>query len=600
MKTLKTPIILIWCFAALLSFTDIVAQITVVSPSAGAAITQCSAYIIRFTSPQYVSNGVAEVYKNGVKVQTYYSMYQSTDNNVNSTGLGTGTDYQIKIYDGSNPTNFGWSGTFSIVSIAAPIATAASSVSINQFIANWNAVTGATDYRIDISTSPDFSSFVLYYNNYPTSSLTGGTTSKVVSSGIEAGTTYYYRLRTVRSSCVSGNSNVIPIPHAPTAVQASNITTSCFDANWTSVTGASHYLLTVSTQSNFSTCFVCDQSVSGTTQQVCGLNGCSTYYYRVQAVNISPSAKSNSITVVTSTTPPVTVSATNINTTSFTANWQAVSCAASYRLDVSTNCSFSSFLNGYNNRVVSGIFEGLSGLTANATYYYRVRAVSQSGLISSNSSVRTVTLGDYSPLNLTATNVTSTSALASWSAVNGTQGYQLFLERLVSAFNYTPVSGYNPLNLIGTSATIQNLVPNTQYRFRIRSDVVFTGQCGVDNGWSVFSLDRSFITASEQGGRIAYWENDDDDTDIQIEEENSYEFTLYPNPVKDRLLVKFPLSKDQAWRFKIIDLDGREHKCPFLYTESGIDIDVSLIKKNVYILLLSYDKRIYRKRFIRI
>jgi len=47
---------------------------------------------------------------------------------------------------------------------AAPVATAATSITSSSFQANWNASTGATGYYMDVSTSSTFSSYV--FNNY--------------------------------------------------------------------------------------------------------------------------------------------------------------------------------------------------------------------------------------------------------------------------------------------------------------------------------------------------------------------------------------------------------------------------------------------------
>src|SRR5690606_30058087 len=42
----------------------------------------------------------------------------------------------------------------------APTATSASSVGSSSFTANWNSVSGATSYRLDVSTSSGFGSYV--------------------------------------------------------------------------------------------------------------------------------------------------------------------------------------------------------------------------------------------------------------------------------------------------------------------------------------------------------------------------------------------------------------------------------------------------------
>ncbi len=86
----------------------------------------------------------------------------------------------------------------------SPVATTATTISSTGFTANWNAVTGATGYQLDIS-SDNFATFVSGYN-----SKSETTTTDVVT-GLTAGTTYQYRVRATNGSITSGNSNVISV-----------------------------------------------------------------------------------------------------------------------------------------------------------------------------------------------------------------------------------------------------------------------------------------------------------------------------------------------------------------------------------------------------
>ncbi len=79
-----------------------------------------------------------------------------------------------------------------------------------------------------------------------------------------------------------------PTPAAPTALNATNVTASSFTANWSSVTGATGYLLDVSTSSSFVTYVQPYQNWDVgivTSQNVTGLTQNTNYYYRLRAYN---------------------------------------------------------------------------------------------------------------------------------------------------------------------------------------------------------------------------------------------------------------------------------------------------------------------------
>jgi hypothetical protein len=92
-----------------------------------------------------------------------------------------------------NGATSNWMESYAMV---VPTATTATSISGQGFTANWTApaIGIVTNYLLDVSTNPTFSSFVAGYNGLVVSG-----TSTVVS-GLNISTTYYYRLRADKSS----------------------------------------------------------------------------------------------------------------------------------------------------------------------------------------------------------------------------------------------------------------------------------------------------------------------------------------------------------------------------------------------------------------
>jgi phosphodiesterase/alkaline phosphatase D-like protein len=184
-------------------------------------------------------------------------------------------------------------------------------------------------------------------------------------------------------------------PATPRVQSATNVAFSSFTANWTSVSGAIEYHLDVSTSNSFTTYVLENFNVGNMTSfPVTGLSPHTTYYYRVRAYNgCAPSSNSSAKNVQTLACMPAAPnaqSATNVTSSSFTANWRSVSGATDYRLDVSTTNSFTTYVPGYMDLSVGNTTSfAVMGLNAHTTYYYRVRAFNGC-TASSNSSVKSV------------------------------------------------------------------------------------------------------------------------------------------------------------------------------------------------------------------
>jgi phosphodiesterase/alkaline phosphatase D-like protein len=280
----------------------------------------------------------------------------------------------------------------------APAAQSATSVTFSSFTANWSSVSGAIDYRLDVSTTNTFATYVPDYQD-----LNVGNMTSFPVTGLNARTTYYYRVRAYNGCATSPNSNVKNVqtlactPAAPSAQSANKVTFNGFTANWRSVSGATDYRLDVSTSNSFTTYVPGYENLSvGSviSLPVTGLTPHTTYYYRVRAYNgCATSANSSAKNVQTLACTPAAPSAqnaTNMTSSSFNANWRSVSGAIDYRLDVSTSNSFTSYVTGYQDLSVGSVISfPVTGLAAQTTYYYRVRAYNGCAT-SANSSVKSV------------------------------------------------------------------------------------------------------------------------------------------------------------------------------------------------------------------
>jgi hypothetical protein len=166
----------------------------------------------------------------------------------------------------------------------------------------------------------------------------------------------------------------------------------------------------------------------------------------------------HTMTAVYADTPPqtpVASSATNVITTGFTANWGNSSGAAGYRLDVSTNSSFTSYVSGYQNLDAGNVSSrNVTGLSASTTYYYRVRAYNGSATSGNSNTISQTT----NSTNISVTVQTSPSGRSV--TVDGTT-----YTAAPVTFNW--IAGQS--HTIGTTSS-QNGSSGTRYLWRNWSD----------------------------------------------------------------------------------------------------------------------------------
>jgi len=132
------------------------------------------------------------------------AFYSSTTQNptvttsADTTMAGT---YTLVVTQGSGGTacNLNANTTTTVGPWPTPTSSAATGITCSQFTANWSP-TSANSYSLEVSTSSTFASVIF-------STLVTNTTSRNITS-LTAGTTYYYRVRTIVSGCASGYSAI--------------------------------------------------------------------------------------------------------------------------------------------------------------------------------------------------------------------------------------------------------------------------------------------------------------------------------------------------------------------------------------------------------
>ena len=134
----------------------------------------------------------------------------STGTSTNVTALSYNTAYYFRVRATWNSNTGPWSSVISKAtnSLAAPQSLMASANSKTQATATWKAVTGATSYQLDRSTTNTFTSGT-------TTSITGITSVSRAITGLSPGVTYYVRVKAVWSGNNGPWSNVANVTTYP-------------------------------------------------------------------------------------------------------------------------------------------------------------------------------------------------------------------------------------------------------------------------------------------------------------------------------------------------------------------------------------------------
>jgi len=149
---------------------------------------------------------------------TYVPGYQNLNvgNTIHYNVVGLSADthyyYRLRAYNGnctSHNSNVIDAHTMPCMP-PAPNAQPATNVTASSFTAHWSSVPGAADYRLDVSTTNTFATYVPGYQN-----LSVGDVTSYPVTGLRAHTTYYYRVRAYNGCATSHNSNVRSVQTAP-------------------------------------------------------------------------------------------------------------------------------------------------------------------------------------------------------------------------------------------------------------------------------------------------------------------------------------------------------------------------------------------------
>ena len=332
---------------------------------------------------------------------------------------------------------------------AAPVVRIGNSATSGKPVLTWNAVYGATSYRIYRSTSKG--------SGY---SLLGTTTAtSYTNTGAKAGTTYYYRVKACNDAGLSPYSNIVsgqvktvtPKPAAPVVKIGNSASSGKPMLTWNAVSGATSYKVYRATSQNGTYSLL--GTVTATSYTNTGAKAGTTYYYKVKAVN---SAGESAYSNVVSGRATVTTLTMGHSSTSGKPQltWKAVSGAASYKVyRATTKNGAYSVINTTKALTYTNV-----GAALGTTYYYKVEALNASG---KSLGFSAVVEGKVAPVLAVGYSSVSGKPQLTWKAVPGATEYQVYRSTQQN-------SGYSKINTTtATSYVNTGAKANTTYYYRI-------------------------------------------------------------------------------------------------------------------------------------
>jgi len=465
-------------------------------------------------------------------------------------GLNPGTRYYMQV-NGSIVS-------YSICTEFPAMTTISHTSSCSGITLSWSNI-GTFTYEYEVHSNSGFTNMVNSGSTSNTSVFIGGLTY---------GVSYYYRVRAINGDCVSdwlnGGPGLLSGAGYPSNLYSSNISQTSFKANWSPGTCASTYSVSAYNDSHVR---IKGPFTTTSTFYTFSDLPCDYYYFKVTSNPGGATATSSTFPINPSN--PIATSPTNIQQTSFRANWNSTCNATSYYLYVYHN---GALISGYP-KSTSGTYYNVTGLGACKVYTYKVIAMNSSG--SSNySNTQTVETRPSNPSGLFEDGVTPYNFTAKWacvSCVTTSQSSDNYHVQLILDGSSWSELEQEAIDVDMCFYSFSSLQQNTTYKWRVRAKT----QSGY-SGWSY-----EIITTASSGGRVG------GDVPFHIEDKE-IDIKVFPNPAFNK--VGFRLNSDynsdeMGIIYTIIDQSGKQLQ--FGETSNEIPIDISMLPKGLYFMIYS-------------
>lgn len=195
---------------------------------------------------------------------------------------------------------------------------------------------------------------------------------------------------------------------------------------------------------------------------------------------------------------PIAIEALDVQSTGFIATWKPVLGSSIYVVDVATDPQFSSIVQGYQSRETEGVTLQVTGLAAEVTYYYRVRAQKDNTLSGNSNTIQVTTAALTSPVTTAATNVKVFQFTANWTAIEDAASY--LVEVATDPDFNSILPDYNSIEVVGTSLDVEGLDYRYTYYYRVKAK-----RLEKTSGYSNVTEVLPCVSSSCKLSKITFW-----------------------------------------------------------------------------------------------
>ena len=350
-------------------------------------------------------------------------------------------------------------------------------------------------------------------SNFAQIASVAGTATSYSNIALAPEASYSYRVRAIDvSNNLSTYSNVAGAttqtpPTAPGTPTATAVSTTQINLSWTASTstvGLANYIVQRCQGVGCAT-FAQVATPAGTSITDTGLTGGASYTYRVQARdtagNLSAFSGVVSATTQTPPTAPGAPTATAVSTTQINLSWTASTSTvglANYIVQRCQGVGCASFAQVASFAATTTTYND-TGLTAGASYSYRVQASDTAGNLSAFSGVVSATTQGPPtiPTNVTATAVSMTQINVSWTASTSSVGLSNYVvQRCHGAGCSTFAQVATPA---GTTFNDTGLTAGASYSYRVQASDTSGGLSGFSSVVSATTLSAPAAITYVQG-----------------------------------------------------------------------------------------------------